>query len=159
MENVFKDICKGKVVVVGIGNLLRGDDGLGPALVAELKKEKTKLVCFDVGVSPENYIGKIAKERPDTVLIIDAVHLGRKVGNYEVMKPSEILEIGFTTHDISPKMFLEHLSNETDAEICMVGIQPQNISIGDEISQEVTETITKIKYLLLEVAHARNTLN
>ena len=29
-SNVFRRILKGKVVIVGIGNILRGDDGLGP---------------------------------------------------------------------------------------------------------------------------------
>ncbi|HEB30892.1 MAG TPA: hydrogenase 3 maturation endopeptidase HyCI, partial [Spirochaetes bacterium] len=33
----FKEILKGKIVLFGIGNTLRGDDALGPMLVEMLR--------------------------------------------------------------------------------------------------------------------------
>ena len=149
MKKSFKDILKGKVVIVGIGNIMRGDDGLGPMLIEELK-DKVKAVCIDSATAPENYTGKITKERPDTILIVDAIHLELTPGEYEIMEKNEIETSGLTTHDISPKMFIDFLDNETSADIYMLGIQPKNISFGDEISDEVKKGIQKIAELIRE---------
>lgn len=143
MEKNFKDILKGKVVIVGIGNIMRGDDGLGPMLIERLK-DSVKAVCIDSAIAPENYTGKIAKENPDTILIIDAVHLELAPGEYAIIEKNEIEVSGLTTHDISPKIFIDFLDNETSADIYMLGIQPKNVSFGDEISDEVKEGIQKI---------------
>ena len=114
MNNIFKDILKGKVVIVGIGNTLRADDGFGPELIARLKG-KVKASCIDAGSAPENYTGKIVKERPDTILIADALDLGKQPGEFAILKKDELLHCGLSTHDISPQMFIEYLKQQTGA--------------------------------------------
>lgn len=150
MQKSFKAILKGKVVIIGIGNIMRGDDGLGPVLIEKLKG-KVKAACIDSATAPENYTGKIAKENPDTILIVDAVHLELNPGEYNIIEKSEIEASGLTTHDISPKMFIDFLDSQTSADIYMLGIQPKNISFGDEISDEVKKGIDKIAELITEV--------
>ena len=140
---MFKDILKGKVVIVGIGNIMRGDDGFGPELVKRLNSS-ISAVCIDAGTSPENYTGKIKKENPDTILIADAVHLDLAPGEYRILKKDDILKCGFTTHDISPNMLIEYLEKETGAGIYMLGIQPKHLSFGDEMSEEVEEAMGDI---------------
>lgn len=153
MENRFKDILKGKVVLVGIGNILRGDDGFGPALIERLKG-KVRAVCLDAATTLENYAARIAGENPDTVLIVDAVSLERQPGAYEIIGTPEIIQSGMTTHDISPRMFIEYLQNQTKADIYMLGVQPKNIAIGDEISTPVKQTLKAIEQILKEVLGA-----
>jgi len=149
MKDVFKDILKGKVVVVGVGNPIKGDDGFGPALIERIK-DKTSMVCIDAGSTPESYAGKIIKERPDTILIVDAVHLGVSAGEYDILKSSEIEKSGFTTHDISPRMFLDYLERETGSNIYMLGVQPENISFGAEMTESVEKTLREIARLITE---------
>ena len=79
MTNLLHGRLRGKTVIVGIGNSLRGDDGFGPALVQRLQG-RVRPVCIDAGVAPENYLGRIVKEQPDTVLLVDAAHLGLEPG-------------------------------------------------------------------------------
>jgi len=148
-SSIFKNIFKGKVVIVGIGNTLLGDDGFGPALIERLKG-KVKAVCLDAGSAPENFTGRIAKEKPDTILIVDALHLGLSPGEYEILKKDDILNCGFSTHDISPHMFIEYLENQTRAGIYMLGIQPKNLSFGEEISDSVKNTLAEITDLIKE---------
>ena len=76
MESKFKDILKGNVVFVGVGNILRRDDAFGPVFIGELKT-KVPAVCIDAGTTPENYTGKIIFETPDTIIIVDAAHLDK----------------------------------------------------------------------------------
>ncbi|MFH0877430.1 MAG: hydrogenase 3 maturation endopeptidase HyCI [Candidatus Omnitrophota bacterium] len=153
MTNRFKEILKGKVVLVGIGNILRGDDGFGPALIERLKG-KVRAVCLDASVTPENYVARIADENPDTVLLVDAVSLQQQPGEYELIGSSDIVQSGMTTHDISLRMFIEYLKGQTQANIYMLGVQPKNISIGDEISPPVQETLEVVEQILKEVLGA-----
>jgi hydrogenase 3 maturation protease len=152
-KNVFRDIFKGRVVIVGIGNPLRGDDGCGPAVIGKLKG-RVRATCLDAGQAPENYTGKIVKEAPDTVLLVDAVHLGREPGTYEILEASEIERSGFTTHDMSPRMFIEYLKGETGARIYLVGVQPERVAFGSEMSHKVKESVEEITRLIKEVDHA-----
>jgi len=69
-------------------------------------------------------------------------------GEYRVLKPEEILKSGFTTHDISPAMFIEYLKKRTKAKIYMLGAQPQNLSLGDEMSEAVKKTLDEIEGLI-----------
>ncbi|MFC1632167.1 hydrogenase maturation peptidase HycI [Candidatus Omnitrophota bacterium] len=143
MQKNLPDILKGKTVIVGIGNTLRGDDGAGPALIAQVAG-KVKAVCIDAGTSPENYAGKITQQAPDTILLVDALHLECEAGAYEILTKDEILNSGFSTHDLSPRMFIEYLEQQTQAEIYLLGIQPQTIAFGQEISPEVKQAIEQI---------------
>ena len=153
MQNPFAEILKGKTVILGLGNTLRGDDGFGPALIERLKGN-TQALCFDAGTAPENYAGKIAKENPDTVLIVDAAHLDLAPGSFRLLEGKDILKNGFTTHDMSPGMFMEHLSTQTKSKIYMLGVQPQNISLGSEMSDAVKKALDNIEKLITENFHA-----
>ena len=155
----FKNILKGKVIIVGIGNILRGDDGLGSVFIERLTsrlrggiklKGKMEFVCFDAGTTPENYAGKIIKEKPDTILIVDALHLGKNPGDYEILKKEDIAKCGLTTHDLSPNMFIDYLEKETKANIYMLGVQPEAIKMNTGLSEPVIQALNKIEEGLLE---------
>ena len=109
---------------------------------------KVKAACINAGGAPENYTGKIAKEAPDTILIVDALHLGRAPGEYEILKKEDILKSGFSTHDISPHMFIEYLQEQTRADIYMLGVQPKSVDFGEEMSPEVKKTLEEITDLI-----------
>ena len=103
--SISDDVFKGKVVIVGVGNVSRGDDGFGPVLINKLQG-KVNADCLDAGSAPENFTGDIIKVKPDTILIVDALYLGTSPGQYKVLKKDEIARIGFSTHDISLPMLI-----------------------------------------------------
>ncbi|MCM8781501.1 MAG: hydrogenase 3 maturation endopeptidase HyCI, partial [Candidatus Omnitrophica bacterium] len=70
--NKLEKILKGKILLLGIGNTLRGDDAFGLTLANRLR-DKVAFKVFEVGVAVENFLGAIIKEKPDTVLFVDAV--------------------------------------------------------------------------------------
>lgn len=143
MNQPWHDVLKGKVVFVGIGNTLRGDDAFGPELVQQLQG-KIRAVCIDAGSAPESYAGKIAKENPDTIILVDAVHLGKAPGELELLQKSDILKAGFTTHDMSPSLFIEYLESQTHAQIYLLGVQPQTLSLGTEMSKPVKQALETV---------------
>ena len=139
-HNGMKDVLKGKTVIVGLGNVLRGDDGLGPTLVERLGK-RLDTPCIDAGGGLERYIGKIARENPETVLFIDAVHLGQEPGAFEFLEPDDLLKAGISTHDLSPGFMLDMFRRMIKGSILLLGVQPQNLSIGEGISGTVMKTL------------------
>ncbi len=116
-------------VFVGIGNSMRGDDGLGPAFVERLKN-KVDFPCINGRDIPENYFGKIVNEQPDTVILIDAVQLFLEPGEYRVLQHDDLLNAGFSTHSASPSILMEYLGGENGAKIYMLGIQPNSVIFG-----------------------------
>ena len=153
MEKIFPDIINEKTIIVGIGNPLRGDDGFGPALVQRLQG-KVNLACVDAGNTPENHLGRIIKEEPELVLLVDVADLGLDPGQYRVLHPAEILKRGLTTHDMSSRMMIEFLQDQTQANIVMLAVQPENISLGESMSECLNKTLDEIELLILEENHA-----
>ncbi len=149
-ETTLAEILKGKVVIVGIGNVLKGDDGLG-AILSERLETILDIPCINAGSAPENYIGKIAGESPDTVLFIDAVHLDRPAGSFEVLNSNELLHMGFSTHDISPGFYLEMLESQIPGRIFLLGIQPEQTALGMGLSPTVSKTLDLLQMRIMEI--------
>jgi len=153
VKNLFSDIFRGKTVIVGIGNILKGDDGAGPCLIEKIKGS-IKALCVDAGTAPENYLGKIIKENPDTVLFVDAADLKCSPGEYTLLEKQEILKTGFTTHDLSPAVLIEYLEKETKARMYLLGIQPARLTLGDEMSEEVKKCVEKLAEIIKKEKNA-----
>jgi hydrogenase 3 maturation protease len=149
MINSWARVLEGKVVLVGIGNLLRGDDAFGPRLIERIQG-KIRAVCIDAGSAPENYSGKIVKENPDTIVLVDAVHLDQTPGECALLRKSDIVKTGFTTHDMSPSLFIDHLESRTQADIYLLGVQPETLSMGADLSEPVKRTLDKLAADLLD---------
>jgi hydrogenase 3 maturation protease len=129
---------KGRVAIVGIGNILRGDDGLGPKLIEILKSRNAKAALFDCGTAPENYVFPILTSSSDTVILIDAADLGEAAGSVRVFELSEISNVSFSTHNPSPRLFTDLLrTGKEDLDIFVVSIQPKTTALGASLSDEV----------------------
>ncbi len=143
----IRDMLKGRIVYMGMGNILRGDDGIGPKLVEALRKKGAETV--DAGTVPENYVGPVKRLEPDMIVMIDAVHLEREPGAVELLKRDEILEnSGFSTHSLSPVLVMERLESETGAEVFMLAIQPGTLKLGDPLSPAVNSLLATLTDLL-----------
>jgi len=145
MLECLKLYLKGKVVILGLGNTLRSDDGVG-AVLANRIKDKVPFTVWDVGVSPENYLGKIIKERPDTVIIIDAVDFSGLPGEFKVLEAEDIKTANlFFTHNASISLAINYLKSNLKADIIILIIQPKTISFGDKLSSEVSRALEELE--------------
>ena len=75
IDELQKKIDGKKVLLLGVGNRLRGDDGVGSYLVKRLQK-KMKIPLIDASDVPENYIGPIENSGANLVLVVDAADIG-----------------------------------------------------------------------------------
>jgi len=140
----IKDMLRGKVLIVGIGNPLRADDGVGPEIIRRLRGRLPSSLLFDVGEVPENYLEKLVKENPDTIVLIDAVQFDSKPGTVRIIEKDNITNESLSTHRISLSMVKDYLEKETCADIFLLGIQPETIKLGKGISEPVRKSLEKI---------------
>lgn len=90
-----------KVVILGIGNDMRGDDAVGTVLAQKLAKiftENEKITVFDGKTVPENFTGAIRKERPSHIILVDAVDMNKKPGQIELISRKQIANYNISTH-------------------------------------------------------------
>jgi len=143
---------KGKVVILGIGNVLRGDDGIG-SLLADRLKGKVPWTVYDAAESPENYLGPVIKQRPDTIVLVDAVDFGGEPGEFRVLEATEIKTSNlFSTHNASIGLTINYLQTNLKADIITLIIQPCQITLGGDLSRPVEETLHKLENWFLETA-------
>lgn len=141
----LKSHLQGKIIILGIGNTLRSDDGAG-SILANRIKDKVPFIVFDVGINPENYLDKIIKERPDTILIIDTGDFGGKPGELRVVEGKDIKTVNlFSTHNTSLSLLINYLQNNLKVDIIILIIQPKAIAFGDKLSPDIVKTIEELE--------------
>jgi hydrogenase 3 maturation protease len=141
----LKAHLKGRVVILGIGNALQSDDAVGSLLAGRLK-DKLPYTVYDAGANPENYLGKIIKDQPDNLIIIDAVDAGGMPGEFRVLDAPDIKTINlYSTHNASLSLTINYLQNNFPADIIVLSIQPKRIAFGEKISSEVEKTLQELE--------------
>lgn len=143
----IKKYLKGRIVIVGIGDRMRGDDGVGCKIAEDLKEklQNEKITIINAGTTPENYLEKIVKYNPDLILFIDSADFGCLPGDVKLLKSEELLEAGTSTHNASLKLVFDYLENRTNSTILLLGIQPKKIYFSTEISDELQKSIEEIE--------------
>jgi len=144
----LKDILKGKVVMLCIGNIERGDDGLGPRL-AMMIKDKTSFEVIDAGTVPENWTGVVTRLKPDTIIMVDAICFEGSPGDMRIFSGEELGSGKISTHDVSLKLLIEYLKVSTRADIYMLGIKPVSNEFGKDMSLPVKTSLDKVVKMLI----------
>ncbi|HHT19607.1 MAG: hydrogenase maturation peptidase HycI [Euryarchaeota archaeon] len=133
-----------KVVILGIGNDMRGDDAVGTVLAQKLAKiftENEKITVFDGKTVPENFTGAIRKERPSHIILVDAVDMNKKPGQIELISRKQIANYNISTHAMPLSFLIKYLKSTCPAELIIVGIQPKTTILVNKMSVEIENSI------------------
>ncbi len=147
IRELLTNRLSGKVIILGVGNTLRGDDGVGPYLIEQLEGQ-VDASLLDCGDIPENFLGKIAAQQPDSILIIDAIDFGMTPGTVALVEQDNLERINWLTHHASLQLFINCIKAYTGAGVVVLGIQPKSIDLGNEISTEVRETAGLLQQII-----------
>ena len=154
LKNFLSD-CE-KLIILGVGNELKSDDGVGPYIVKKLKEENIEnngLLFIDAKTVPENFTGKIRKENPTHLIIVDACLMGSNPGDMKIVDKNDFANIGISTHSMSLSFFVRYLEKDTDIEIMFVGIEPETMDWGErptpEVEKSANEFIESLKEIVL----------
>ena len=133
-------LADGRVVVVGIGNALRADDGAGP-LVAEKLIARYPGVVFDTAQAPENYMAPIRRTSPSVVVLVDAADFGGSPGEVRAATAEDVEGLMMGTHAAPLSMFMTVLGHDTGADIRLVAIQVASTELGESMTREVADAV------------------
>jgi hydrogenase maturation protease len=139
-----------RVAVVGIGNILLRDEGIG-VHIARLLRETTpigkiSLEVIDGGTSPEVFF---FVEGVDKLILIDAVKGGGSPGSVYLFHPEDIVpeeKYAISAHemDLMYNLKMMELSGVKPKEVVIIGVEPKDISEGMELSPELSDKIPQI---------------
>ena len=131
--------------IIGLGNLLRHDDGIGIELLRCLQKNKNKfgrnVEYVDGGIGGVNLLHLFP--RFDLVLLIDAVDFKGKPGETRLFTLHDLLSkktlIRFSSHetDFLHIIALSKELNELPHNLFVFGVQPSDVSFGNGLSEEL----------------------
>ena len=146
----------GRVVVLGLGNILLSDEGIGVHTVNALIKQyafNPPVELIDGGTMGLDLLPLFQSR--DRILIIDAVDFGKvpgHIGTLEGDKISSVLNPKLSSHHIglSDVLFAAKLMRETLPEVCLVGVQPKSLDIGLDMTPEIQVKLGVLIDLVLQ---------
>jgi hydrogenase maturation protease len=132
-----------RVLVLGIGNLVMSDDGVGVRVVQQLQREyrcAENVEILDGGTLGLDLLPKL--EGIDHLIVVDAVETGREPGTCVRLAGEELptaLETKVSAHQMGLRDLLSvaRLLGHSPGEMVLIGVQPGSIEMDTELTPEV----------------------
>ena len=138
------------VVVLGVGNVLMCDEGVGVHAVTELEKRYALpecVRCVDGGTSTNELLGDL--ENLDHLIIIDAVSAGLEPGAFIRLEGAAVPAV-FTTklspHQVGIADLLATLTfvGRAPKHVVLLGVQPVRLTLDLELSPPVAARMSEL---------------
>ncbi|RLF99329.1 MAG: hypothetical protein DRN49_04555 [Thaumarchaeota archaeon] len=129
---------RGPVAIIGLGNTLRRDDGIGVYVASKLRSSLRNVGGVEVIVAEDrvDYAAKELKElKPNLIIVIDAMEFHGSPGEVRIVKLEDIEEPYAYTHRIPIKIAFKLMGIE--APTYVLGIQIVSRDFGEGLSEEV----------------------
>ena len=142
-----------RVAVLGIGNELSGDDGVGikiAAALAHTQKEKSTIatpanrLIISAGLAPENFTGLLRKFHPNLVIFIDAADIGADPGTVEWLSWKDAGGMSGSSHSLPLSILAQFLVAEIGCEVTILGIQAGSNEYGAALSFPVVRAADEV---------------
>ena len=148
-----------RTVVLGLGNMLMADDGVGLAALARLEEEwfvPRDVELVDGGTWGMNLLPVI--ESADRVLILDAIDLGDPPGTLIRLEGNEIprfLGLKLSPHqiDLREVLALAELRGTFPGLVIALGIQPERVEMSTTFSPRVEARLDQLVHLAAEILY------
>lgn len=150
-------VNEGATVVLGLGNVLCGDDGIGCRVVEYLyatHEFPAGVELLDGGTLGQELLAPVM--RAARLLLVDCVDFGLNPGAVAVREGPQ-MPMWLGARKISPHqgsfaevMALAHLKNSLPEQIILFGMQPENTAFGQPLSAIVRSRLGMLARMCLE---------
>ena len=136
-----------RTAIIGIGNPVMADDGIGPRLISELQGSEPGADLIDMGTGGMQLVHVLA--RYDSVLIIDSVDMGLAAGAYRVFAPKEVVSLketrAYSLHDwdLMKSIEISRSLGEAPGKILIFAVQPASLEMREGLSPELETRIVE----------------
>lgn len=146
-EHIIKffesDTNPGSVVLIGLGNPDRGDDGFGIDLVGRLKSCCPDRVFSEREKSVEGIVVELLeREEIDTFVFVDATDFGGNPGELKIFTAEDVDRFvpALSTHKVNISILIQ-LIQQHGRKPFLIGIQPKSVAFMEEMSPEIKKVI------------------
>jgi hydrogenase maturation protease len=144
-----------RAVVLGVGNLLMTDEGVGPHTIDVLEKTyhtPDDVSFIDGGCSAMELLDDLGDT--DLLLIVDAVASGRQPGEMVKLSGDEVprfFRTKLSPHQVGISDVLATLaiSERSPKETIIIGVEPARLALGMELSPTVAATVPAVLHEVL----------
>lgn len=148
------------ILLIGIGNIIMGDDGIGPHLVNRLRNDYTFMpgvTLLDGGTLGLDLLHYL--EGVTCLIIVDAFDMGKPPGHLQRFSDDEIPAVISTTlsahqSGLQDLLALADLQGCLPQRIVLWGVQPEIMSPSLELSTAVAECVDDLVLKLLDELEA-----
>lgn len=144
------EVLREPTCLVGVGNPLRRDDGVGPWIAAAVRSAATgtSLSVVDAQDVPENFAPVIARSDCRNVVFVDAV--AGPPGTAIFGPLAEFGEVeSFSTHKLALS-FSGRFLEAAGKKVYLLGIVPADLEFGEGLTAEVERAAASVRDLILQ---------
>ena len=156
----------GRILILGVGNMLLKDEGVGVHVAAQLQKQHLPggVEVIDGGTAALDIL--LLQEGLYKLVVIDAVRTGNKPGTIyrirlkgqqkdrltEIFGKVEQSKISLHQVGLLDALGVAQKANRAPAEIVVIGVEPGQVGFGLELTEPVKRSVPKvIKEVLKEI--------
>jgi hydrogenase maturation protease len=143
------------ILILGIGNLLLKDEGIGVHVVKKMKEISVpdNVEVLDGGTAGLDLVDFI--EGRKKLIVIDAVNAGERPGTlYRLTEENLDIKqkaiMSFHDIDFLDALYMSETMNNKPEEVVVIGVEPKDMSEGLELSPEIEEKIPDIIKLVMK---------
>ena len=150
----FEKDKSGSILVMGVGNYLMGDEGIGVHIIQEMAKNKLPEYVDILDGGTGGFLLLNCFEAYSTVIFIDATMDGKPAGTISLIRPKFASDFpsALSVHDVGLKDMIEAvylMEKVPDIHLFTVSIEEIN-PMTLELNQKVKDSIPKIIEKLLK---------
>lgn len=147
------------VVVLGIGNILLSDEGVGVRVVERLERDyllPSEVRVIDGGTCAMEMLEQL--ENLDALIVVDCVRHGQAPGTPVLLKDDDVpvfFRTKLSPHQVGLSDVLASLefTGRAPKRTAIIGIQPGSMGLGMELTPTVAERLPEL--LAMTVAELR----
>jgi len=132
------------LLLITVGNDLRGDDGVGPYIAENLSPSRGDFFLIDAGGQPESILDSAEATGAREVIIIDAADFGGLPGEARLFGIDAIPETTMSTHIFPLPVIARLMEKDMGCRVRFLGIQAATFAFGAPLSEAVKKTADEL---------------
>lgn len=135
-----------RLLVLGIGNSIYGDDGVGVHVVTALREQGALpigTVVIDGGTSGLSLLPAVAEA--EALIVVDAVDAGAEPGSVHVLRGADLYAslVHLSVHQVGTADLLgaARLTGALPQDVVLVGVQPADLGPGVGLTEAVAAAL------------------
>ena len=145
-----------KIVVMGVGNYILSDEGIGIHVIKELEKMQwpENVEIYDCGTTGILSFHKFVEA--DIIIAIDAIALKEEPGTIRIYEKEDIMfskvPMKISPHQLGfqETLFQAELHSKLPEIVTLIGVVPESYAAGTELSECLAEVLPEVIKITIE---------